>query len=71
MRGPQASTIDTLETLDLYGGWKSVRGFANDTATAHSTMVKRVLRMAKQGLVETRTHDGQLQVRPNPERGGQ
>ncbi len=66
MTGPRTSTLDTVDLLDIYGQWESVRSFANDTNTNYNTMKKRVFRMAKKGLVETRTHNGQLYVRPNP-----
>ena len=58
-------------TLDIYGQWESVRTFANDTGVSYPTMAKRVHRMAKRGLVELRTTDAGLEVRPNPEWGGQ
>ena len=71
MTGPRTSTLDTVDLLDIYGQWENVRSFANDTGTNYETMKKRVYRMAKKGLVETRVESGQLYVRPNPHWGGQ
>ena len=71
MTGPRQTTLDTVNLLDLYGGWESVRTFANDTNVSYNTMNKRVHRMAAKGLVELRTTGAGLEVRPNPNRGGQ
>ena len=71
MTGTRQTTLDTVETLDLYGGWETVRTFANDTNVAYTTMAKRVHRMAKRGLVELRINDDRLEVRPNPNWGRQ
>ena len=69
MTGPRATTLDTVDQLDVYGQWESVRSFANDTGTSYETMLKRVRMMEKKGLVELRISDGRLQVRPNPNWG--
>ena len=71
MTGTRQTTLDTVDLLDVYGQWESVRTFANDTNVTYTTMAKRVHRMAAKGLVELRTYENQLWVRPNPNRGGQ
>ena len=71
MTGTRQTTLDTVNLLDLYGGWESVRTFANDTGVSYDTMKSRVYKMAQRGLVETQVHDHQLWVRPNPHWGGQ
>ena len=71
MTGTRQTTLDTVDLLDHYGGWESVRTFANDTNVSYPTMAKRVHRMAKKGLVELRATDAGLEVRPNPNWGGQ
>ena len=71
MTGTRQTTLDTVDLLDIYGQWESVRTFANDTGVSYPTMAKRVHRMAKKGLVELRVHNARLQVRPNPNWGGQ
>ncbi len=71
MTGPHQTTFDTVDLLDIYGQWETVRSFANDTNVTYDTMRARVYRMKQRGLVETQVHENQLWVRPNPEWGGQ